>query len=831
MASRELPVIDAFSSRRSLQLALDAGQIGTWEWEIAHDRITWSDGFEISHGFEPGALARSLDAYQQHMHPDDRERIVAALQACASAGVAYSVDYRLIDPAGKVHYVEAHGQAVRDANDTITGMVGVCTDVSDRRELLQREREARVAAEISQAQYRSLAEAIPQHVWTAAPDGQLDFVNQRVLEYFGRSFDEMIGSGWHDVVHDEDIGGVAQRWSESLTAGEEYEVEFRLLRSDGVYRWYLGRAIPVRDTSGAIVKWLGTNTDIDDQKTARNVMTAQVEITQLLMNARSLEEAATPLLEAVCRNLFWSCAQLWVVDRSSDTLQRAAGWCSGSMQPCDFDDLAAFGSMRRGEGLPGRIWQSPSPAWIEDLQLDANFPRAAIVRKIGLHSALGFPLIVGGEVSAVLELFSTDVRPINATALTLTSTLGGVIGQFIERQRIDEDLRRLQTVTDVALAHLSLTELLDNLLGKICEALNCDIAVILLFDAESRQLHPEAAFGTDIDLPRELTIAIGESFAGRVAQDERTHVVHDIPHMDFIRPEIRSLGLDTAIGVPLVGHDGLIGVLIVGSRSPRWFPHEDIDLAELVADRFTTALENSALYEQARTANRMKDRFLSIASHDLRTPMTAILGWTRMLRSEIDEETRIEALNSIEQSVRSQAQLIEDLLDSTRIREGKLVLNRQRADLAPIVASAVATVASSAADRGVDLQHADMTEAIVFGDPGRLQQVVWNLLANAIKFTPAGKSVRTTLTANATAATIVVEDQGEGIAPDFLRHIFKPFEQDAKGERAGGLGLGLHIVDTIVRMHGGTIEAASEGHGKGARFIVRLPLATAAPSA
>jgi signal transduction histidine kinase len=174
--------------------------------------------------------------------------------------------------------------------------------------------------------------------------------------------------------------------------------------------------------------------------------------------------------------------------------------------------------------------------------------------------------------------------------------------------------------------------------------------------------------------------------------------------------------------------------------------------------------------------------------------------------------------------VRAQAQLIEDLLDSTRIREGKLVLNRDPVDLGAIVRAAVNTVASSARDRGVDLQLTNVAQAVVFGDTARLQQVVWNLLSNAIKFTPSGKSIRVSLSVNESTAVLVIEDDGEGIAPDFLPHIFKPFEQDAKGERAGGLGLGLHIVATIVKMHGGTIEAMSGGRGKGSRFTVRLPM-------
>lgn len=1067
MTLRRGTASDDFNSLHALQTALDAGRIGTWTWDIPDDSISWSAGFEAAHGFPPGSLPRSLSAYQERIHPDDRARVVAALESCASGHDPYSVAYRLIDPAGKTHHVEAHGQAIRDQAGQILGMVGVCSDVSERRdilerfrlfiehapaaiamfdrdmrylaasrrwssryllsndiigrshydlfpdlpdgwravheralqgevvkadddrfaradgttywlrwevrpwfsapdevggiivfsediterklaeeavreaenrfhvmadnspvliwqtdssggrfvnryyldffgqplealipmgwiqflhpedvgyleayqaaferheryeyvcrfrrhdgayrwlhnigtphygadgtfdgfigcsfdvterfELIERERQARLAAETTRAQYRTLAETIPQQVWTATPEGTLDFVNQRVAEYFGREFEELIGAGWQAVVHVNELGGVVERWTRSLMSGDEYEVEFRLRRFDGVYRWHLGRAIPVRDAEGAIVKWLGTNTDIDDQKTARNLMAAQGEIAELLVLARSLEEVAKPILKSVCSNLFWTCAQLWVVDRTSGVLRRVEGWCNPSMPGGDLDRLGETKVLQRGVGLPGRIWESGSPAWIEDLAADTNFPRAGVARYIGLYSAFGFPLIVGGEVSAVLELFSSDRRPANESTLTHAAALGALIGQFIERLTAEEHIRRLQSVTDVALAHLPLNELLDNLLGKICEAANCDIGLVLLLEADTNQMRPAAVCGATLKLAPDLRIAVGESFSGRVAAQRRTQIVHDIPHQAFIRAEIRELGLMTAMGVPLLAGDRLLGVLMLGSRQERYFAREEVLLAELVASRVALALENSALYEQSRAANKMKDRFLSIAAHDLRTPMTATLGWTRVLHMDVDDETRNEALASIEESVSAQARLIDDLLDSTRIREGKLVLNCEPIDLARLVISSITMVTPAAHERGVDLQASEMSEAIVFGDSTRLQQVVWNLLSNAIKFTPSGKQVRAFLRTDKTTVTIIVEDDGDGISAGFLPQIFQPFQQDDNGERAGGLGLGLHIVATVVKLHGGTIDAESAGLGKGARFTVKLPLAS-----
>ena len=823
------------ADEQRLALALESARIGTWDWDLEQDQITWSENFERQHGFPRGAFGRSLDVYQQHIHPDDRERVIDALRQCVAGAQDYSAEYRLISPDGEVHHVEAHGKRIAGVEGGPGRVVGVCRDVTDRVVLLQREHAARLDAETSALRYRSLAQTIPTHVWTAAPDGALDFVNDRVLEYFARSFEHMLGAGWQDVIHPADLPEVLGRWTRSLATGQPYEVEFRLRRSDGAYRWYLGRAVPVRDTGGQIVQWLGTNTDIDDKKRALALMTTQSEVAQLLVNAKTLDEVAPRVLETVCRNLGWSCAQLWVVDRTCDVLRRSAGWCDATLASRDMDALAEIDQMERGVGLPGRIWESRSPAWIADVQLDPNFPRSTLLRRIGLHSAFGFPLIVGSEVSAILELFSAEERVVEEPTVALSATFGSQIGHFIERQAAEQELsdalsrlKRLQSVTDAALSHLSLRDLFDDLLGRICEVVSSDIAIVLLLDSEGKELYPVATFGGQATLPPDLRIRVGESLSGRAAAERATRTARHVTRDATIREEIRNIGVESMIAVPLFLREALIGVLMAGSVADRAFKPDEAEFLELVAHRVANAIANSSLYEHAREANRAKDRFISIASHELRTPMTGILGWTAVLRSETDPEMKAEALDWIESSVRTQAQLIEDLLDSTRIREGKLELRREQVPLCEVVRKTLQMVAPVAAQRGVMLD-ASLTDlpAFVYGDRTRLQQVVWNLLGNAIKFTPPGKHVRTTVTAGAGQATMVIHDEGDGIAPDFLPNIFNAFEQDSKGRRAGGLGLGLHIVSTIVNMHGGAIEAQSDGPGQGAVFTVHLPLAPA----
>src|SRR5581483_2579984 len=234
-----------------------------------------------------------------------------------------------------------------------------------------------------------------------------------------------------------------------------------------------------------------------------------------------------------------------------------------------------------------------------------------------------------------------------------------------------------------------------------------------------------------------------------------------------------------------------------------------------------------ALAERLRKADREKDEFIAVISHELRTPMTSILGWTRMLAlGGLDEETYREALDSLERSTRAQAKLIEDLLDESRIASGKLRLEMRAVDLEAIAEEAVRMARPSAEAKEIALSFETGGRRYPsFGDPARLQQVVGNVLGNAIKFTPEGGRVGVRLTRDEKFVAIEVTDSGQGIKPALLPQIFDRFRQgEATGERQSGLGLGLAITRHLVEMHEGEVEAKSDGDGRGATFTIRLPL-------
>ena len=310
----------------------------------------------------------------------------------------------------------------------------------------------------------------------------------------------------------------------------------------------------------------------------------------------------------------------------------------------------------------------------------------------------------------------------------------------------------------------------------------------------------------------------------------------DAEHLQLLR----EIGLTSYICVPLLMRGRAFGALtFVSAESGRAYGDADLRFAQDVASRAALAVENARAYQQANEANRLKDQFLGTLSHELRTPLNAILGYARMLRRGIfsDSAKQARAIEILERNAQSLAQIVEDVLDVSRIISGKLQLNIQQVDLAAVIDDAAATVVPAAEARGVRLDvAADRGIPRVPGDAERLQQVIWNLLANAVKFTPQGGTVCVRLEHGNGHARVIVSDTGRGIAPGFLPHLFERFRQaDSRFSREhGGLGLGLAIAHEIVQSHGGSIQAASGGEGKGATFTVTLPIVAAiavAPSA
>ena len=302
-------------------------------------------------------------------------------------------------------------------------------------------------------------------------------------------------------------------------------------------------------------------------------------------------------------------------------------------------------------------------------------------------------------------------------------------------------------------------------------------------------------------------------------------------------PKAASLAADggyvSSATVPLLIERRVIGVLAFYFTAPVNFDQEYRDLLVSVAQDCAQALDRARLYESAQQAraeaegaNRLKDEFVSIVSHELRTPLNAILGWTEMLRRpDIDPALTARALQSVHENAARQARLIDELLDFSKVTSGHVALAKQPVHVRDLLRGVIESLVPQAIGRGVRLELAPVPDAVVEGDQPRLEQVFFNLLGNALKFTPEGGRVAVAVETNADSVDIRVADTGRGIEPELLPFVFDRFRQsdETAGREYGGLGLGLSIARQLVEAHGGVIRVESEGRGRGAVFIVRLP--------
>lgn len=296
---------------------------------------------------------------------------------------------------------------------------------------------------------------------------------------------------------------------------------------------------------------------------------------------------------------------------------------------------------------------------------------------------------------------------------------------------------------------------------------------------------------------------------------------------------------ETSMAVPMAVMGRIIGTIEVQSYQPKVYRPEHVTAMSMAANLTAVAIENVRLLKLERTArqaaeesNRLKDEFLATVSHELRTPLTAILGWSRLLEDgSVDDGVKKQAIETICRNAKAQAQIVDDILDVSRIITGNLYLDLHPLELAPVVKNAINVVRPTADAKGIRIDaRLDATPAMVSGDTNRLQQVIWNLLSNAVKFTNSGGRVTVRLSQVGSTVEIRVSDTGQGISREFMPYVFDRFRQaDSTTTRQhGGLGLGLAIARHLVEIHGGAIKAESAGEGRGATFTIRLPVIDAA---
>ncbi len=579
--------------------------------------------------------------------------------------------------------------------------------------------------------------------------------------------------------------------------------------------------------------------DLTDQKRHEARSLVQFEVTRILAESPGLAQAVPHLMRAICHSYGWDWSIYWEVDRNRDALRMIDSFPYLDPAETDFASMTVDLALSRDRGLPGRVWASGQPLWIDNIGLEPNFPRAEAALQAGFRSALAFPIRSTGGVLGIMEFFSREPRESDTAAAELLSSLGSQIGQFIQRKRAEEELQRqqerlhhLQSVTDAALAHLPLDELLNALLERVCRALHADTATVLLL--EEGELAVRACKGLAAELKHAVRVPLGQGFAGAIAATCKPRIIPELDRAEVHSPHLREAGLDSLLGVPLLVQGQVIGVLHVGSKQPRHFTDDDVNFVQLVGDRVALAADRARLIHTLEEESARKSDFLSIMAHELRTPLSAITNALYILENiELPDDRAARQVLTANRQTRQLARLVEDLMDVGRISKGKIELRQEAVAICDVARGAAEAVRPFAEARGQEFGCQITPETLlVEGDPDRLEQVITNLLQNAVKYTEPGGEIRLLVQREEGDTIVQVRDTGIGIDPPLLPQIFDLFQQiDRQEARArGGMGIGLALVKRLVELHGGTIEAASAGRGRGAEITVRLPLLEGPPS-
>jgi PAS domain S-box-containing protein len=634
---------------------------------------------------------------------------------------------------------------------------------------------AAAALQESEVRFRQLAENINAVFWLREePEGRVSYVSSAYERLWGWRPEELYENPcfWLDHIHPDDRAWIAQAFASNAATGQ-FDHEYRIVLADGSIRWVHDRCFPLHDQAGRLYRFAGIAEDITDR----------IRVREALQHSEAFKNR--------------------VLESSSDCIKvldlegRLLYMNTGGKDLLEIDDLSSYlGS----EWL--RFWQ-------EDNRVLA---------------AAAFATAKGGEVGKFQGYCATVkgtpkwwdvvVTPIwdgSGQVIQLLSTSRDITEakhDEVVRRQTEAELRQKNAILDVINESAPTPIFVKDRQGRIIYANPATLAVLgkpaaEVIGAQDRDLYPSPEDADRVMANDQRIMATGQM-----------EVVEESPD-----------GVRTFLGTKAPYYNeageviGLIGIA-----------NEITDRVQIERDRERILTEKQAALAESERVNRIKDEFLAVLSHELRSPLNPILGWTKLLQTgKLSPSTTLEALATIERNAKVQTQLIDDLLDMARVLRGKLTLHTAPVSLVTVIKSAIDTVQTAITAKSIQIQSQLTEIGQVAGDAVRLQQIVWNLLTNAVKFTPSGGRVEVRLEAVDNQAQITVTDTGRGISPDFLPHIFESFRQeDASVTRKhGGLGLGMAIVYQLVEAHGGTITATSPGEGQGATFVVQIPLLNA----
>jgi len=632
--------------------------------------------------------------------------------------------------------------------------------------------------------------------------------NQRLCELLGYSREELLNLERVDTTHPGDVDAEwleLERVRRGETGSTQLEERYQLKNGNSV--WVSVTAARTRTDDPRATELLLVVQDLTTRRESQRGLSVQHLVSQIIAEAKSPPETLQTVLAEVGRTLRWSYATYWALDHTANVLRPVRTWMPSDRVFVEFDRKTKGIVFGRGEGFPGRVLESGHPNWESDLAVPPVYPRSGEASAEGLHSAFGIPVRTADRFFGVLEFFAEDVLPPDQALLNAAQGVGYQLGEFLERARAREAEHesevRKASILDTALDSI----ITSDETGRITE-----------FNAAA-----EVAFGykkQDVIGRQMADLIIPHRYRERHREGMKRYLATGEAHVLGRRIEIEALRAD---GSELPVELAIVRVPLPG---PAFFTAYIRDLTE----RKRLEADQARLLKESEEANRAKSEFLATMSHELRTPLNAISGYTELLKMGLRGPVTEEQVADLERINRSQSHLlgiINDILQFAKLESGPLEMTVDEFLVETALDTAEELVRPQLEARKISYARLRGDKsARVRADSDRFQQIVLNLLSNALKFTPEGGRITVAWRIEQQRLLIDVADTGIGIAVDQFERIFDPFVQVQSGttRTSEGVGLGLAISRDMARQMGGDVYVTSE-LGNGSTFTLALPQA------
>ena len=765
---------EALRERERLLNSLMGVVPGSAYWALPDEHwsaLFVSNGIEGMTGYPREDFTSRRLKYNDLMLPEDRAATREAVFTALRERRTYDDEHRIRHKDGSVRWIWARGHGVFAPDGSLRFIEGWSLDITPRKQAEEKLRE-------SEQRWRSLTEALPQLVWSATPDGACDYFSTQWTEHTGVSESELLGSRWLATLHPDDREPTRRLWTDSVAGRGPYDVEYRVRRRDGVYRWFKTRGTPLRDSKGKIVKWFGTCTDITDLRDAKEALRASEERFR-----GTFENAAVGIAHRNATGRFL---------RVNEKFCTIVGYSREELLQKTMRDITYPDDQAVSIDAFTALWQGKSPTF----GLEKRY-----VRKDGS--------VVWGELFASLQ---RDAAGNPAYDI-------GIINDISERKQLEEELRANEERRRLILdnAHDAFVAMSAD--GFIAEW-NRQAEITFGWpraDAIGRVL-------SETIIPPQFREA-HQSGLTRFLGSSQGPVLNRVLEVLALRRDGREFPAEISIAPVRLGEQCLF-VAFIRDVTERRRADEELRRAK----------------EAAEAANRAKDEFLALVSHEIRTPMNAILGMTELTLDTLLTVDQRQYLTTVKSAADALLGIINDILDFAKIEAGRLELDSADFSLSSMLDATLRALAVRAHEKGLELvgqQRPGVPDALI-GDAGRLRQVLLNLVGNAIKFTERGEVVVLVETAGEpepqgdVRLRFAVTDTGIGIPPEKQAKIFQAFEQeDASTTRKyEGTGLGLTIAARLVGLMDGQITVNSvPGQGSTFVFTARFGLRRHLPEA